>query len=828
MAKNIVTTNTTTNVVTVNTPGPRGPVGPVGSTGPTGSGFPYSGSEAQITGSLVVSGSTPVSIQLGSPAIWSVNNPSGNMYLTGSLNISGSVKITSGSLIVQGGTGFSGSFSGSYSGDGSGLTGIVSASYATTASYAISASHEIIKEISSSHANTADTAAGLTGQPSIYVTNITASGNISASGTYYGDGSNLTGISAGFWTGSNGIITRDSDVQITGSLTVSGSGTFTNMGLLAQSGSERHLITWSTGSGGEDFRGETVRYDFTYYDDEEQVTKQIFNISASGGPTLLEGNAIIELGDPDQKVATDLSLEGIDEVYGRTGEAKGGVHITFSSSLLPSEDASFNLGEITGSEIISDWRWKGVYARTGSFGIITGDGSNLTGVVTSPFVGDLEITGSLRVSGSQIYKLGPYETEGGGNEQKHIVYGEQDGESFTIFVVSSSGFVGIGQPNPEYKLDVTDDEPGSETPVRFQQMADDASADEFLTRNGDSGVLYSTPQSGFQFPNGLVVSGSLTVTGSSTLTNIGKFENTGSDIHLIRQAILGDEAAVTIGDTFEIHQTHCFGLEPVPATGTILKISASAHPLLGTPTPIVQFSNADPAGLGIQDLDFDLGTNVQFHGPSSHTYGWVSSSLVPYTYFQETTMNLGSSDKPWDYIYANTGSISLQPTASIEKLIWHDMVSCYDNVFIVEEDTPMGLENLASPTIIVAGGVTASLPTLNTASGEYSDTLSRGARYWIVNGLKDGSAIRVQTYVPEEGAPDPADVWLFDPNSGEAIPTGSAYVDGTFEDGWGESKFGDYIKIECFISSSTNKNAAGDRFWNVVEKRGQWSFYEPE
>ena len=54
------------------------------------------------------------------------------------------------------------------------------ASFAISASYAVSSSHEIIKEISSSHADIAD---GLTGQPSIHVTNITASGNISSSGT---------------------------------------------------------------------------------------------------------------------------------------------------------------------------------------------------------------------------------------------------------------------------------------------------------------------------------------------------------------------------------------------------------------------------------------------------------------------------------------------------------------------------------------------------------------------------------------------------------------------------------------------------------------------
>ena len=59
-----------------------------------------------------------------------------------------------------------GSFSGSFQGAGS----ITSASFATqalTASFAISASHEIIKEISSSHANIADSASGLFGTPSM-------------------------------------------------------------------------------------------------------------------------------------------------------------------------------------------------------------------------------------------------------------------------------------------------------------------------------------------------------------------------------------------------------------------------------------------------------------------------------------------------------------------------------------------------------------------------------------------------------------------------------------------------------------------------------------
>ena len=63
---------------------------------------------------------------------------------------------------------------------------------------------------------------GITATSNITGSNISASGYVSAS-SFIGDGSQLTGISAGFWTGSNGAITRDSDVQITGSLIVSGS-----------------------------------------------------------------------------------------------------------------------------------------------------------------------------------------------------------------------------------------------------------------------------------------------------------------------------------------------------------------------------------------------------------------------------------------------------------------------------------------------------------------------------------------------------------------------------------------------------------------------------
>jgi hypothetical protein len=126
----------------------------------------------------------------------------------------------------------SGSFSGSFVGDGSGLSGtgggstptlqqvtdagasttnliegnITSASLAVTAShalFAVSASHEVIKEVSSSHANFADSAGGLSGIPSIVINQITASGNISASSA------TITALTGSF----NHIITDDETIE---------------------------------------------------------------------------------------------------------------------------------------------------------------------------------------------------------------------------------------------------------------------------------------------------------------------------------------------------------------------------------------------------------------------------------------------------------------------------------------------------------------------------------------------------------------------------------------------------------------------------------------
>ena len=117
------------------------------------------------------------------------------------------------------------------------ITGQPGVVNALTASYAVQALTEITKEVSSSHANFADTASfalGLSGTPSIttslvtttnlITTNLTASGNISSSGTIIA--SNLSGTNTGDQNISNLAVTG-SDVifnHITASGNISSSG----------------------------------------------------------------------------------------------------------------------------------------------------------------------------------------------------------------------------------------------------------------------------------------------------------------------------------------------------------------------------------------------------------------------------------------------------------------------------------------------------------------------------------------------------------------------------------------------------------------------------
>jgi hypothetical protein len=298
-----------------------------------------------------------------------------------------------------------------------------SASYtdtALTASYAVSASHEIIKEVSSSHADTASyVAAGNIDQPFV---NITASGNISASGAYYGDGSNLTGISTGFWTGSNGTITRDSDVEVTGSLDVtqylnlgknlssdgritfySDSGPSFELGVVSGTGNDTFTLQGSSGAQIQDFALDSKIQNFKIKGGGSiNIEHGTTTGSYKGG-----GLHVNRQGTGNSNGTKGIfSTDATGPYIGNSSYGSTGTHGTFRiiNGLSHNNDAdsgSFTVSEfgdfinfnlpITASGNISSSA-----TSTASFGTYLGDGSQLSGISTTPF----PFTGSAIISGS--------------------------------------------------------------------------------------------------------------------------------------------------------------------------------------------------------------------------------------------------------------------------------------------------------------------------------------------------------------------------------------------------------------------------------------------
>ena len=119
---------------------------------------------------------------------------------------------------------------------------------------------------------------------SLYVaTDITASNNISAS-FFIGDGSQLTGIVASKWSGSNPI-TRNSDVEVTGSFNVFGQTTIITTGsntLRIQGSGSANPLFLVTGSVGE----------LLSITDQDDPNEPILVISGSAGQLFVVENSI--------------------------------------------------------------------------------------------------------------------------------------------------------------------------------------------------------------------------------------------------------------------------------------------------------------------------------------------------------------------------------------------------------------------------------------------------------------------------------------------------------------------------------------------------------
>ena len=137
-------------------------------------------------------------------------------------------------------------------GDGSNVTGVVSSSYATTSSYAhfaVSASHEITFEVSSSHALRADQADSvafedITDKPTIISSSLqfddlTSPFTGSFTGSFVGDGTNLTGLAAG----------NDTEVQLNNNGELGASSNLTYDGTALNIGNKATIGSSHTNNG---------------------------------------------------------------------------------------------------------------------------------------------------------------------------------------------------------------------------------------------------------------------------------------------------------------------------------------------------------------------------------------------------------------------------------------------------------------------------------------------------------------------------------------------------------------------------------------------------
>ena len=288
------------------------------------------------------------------------------------------------------------------------------ASYAVTASYAFSSSHEIIKEVSSSHADIAD---GLTGTPVIHVLNITASGDISASGA------TVTSLTGSF----NHIITDGDTIEFreagttnkVGSLKfgTNGIAEFSNADNTGNANLKASTITAVTkfvSDGTAEFESNvTVSGDFSA--SGKLHTSQVFTDGMSS--IIADGDSLVFGND-----SSNISLRGSFINLG----AAATHHVTASGNISASGyiSASQFIGNFTGSLLgTSSFATTASYVETSQtasyilasnidqpFTNITASGeisASSTGSFEYGFINkDLDVDGVLRVNRIEEYQVG--------------------------------------------------------------------------------------------------------------------------------------------------------------------------------------------------------------------------------------------------------------------------------------------------------------------------------------------------------------------------------------------------------------------------------------
>ena len=298
------------------------------------------------------------------------------------ITISGSLTVT-GSLNFNGGVTGS-SFTGSFVGDGSGLTNLVSSSYALTASYALNGG-------------------GGGGNTFPYTGSATISGSLTVIGPVNFNGG-VTGSSfTGSFSGNGENITNivSSSYALTASYALNGGGGgSSNLQTVMDIGS-----TWEgTSDVSISFIGASATHSMDAND--TRGSQIISNIGSGLSATESYFRANVNFGGGTQMVYNNgpfsqfLSFNGSSMVVRDTINSKGLVYLSDYSS-------NFTNRSLVDKEYVDS-----LSSYTGSFtGSFIGDGSGLTGVGGNSFPytgsaiisGSLTVTGSLNVSGSSAF-----------------------------------------------------------------------------------------------------------------------------------------------------------------------------------------------------------------------------------------------------------------------------------------------------------------------------------------------------------------------------------------------------------------------------------------
>tara|TARA_R110001599_G_scaffold44865_3_gene133164 strand:- start:2315 stop:4813 length:2499 start_codon:yes stop_codon:yes gene_type:complete len=524
--------------------------------------------DASITGSFYVSGSGPTEVKFGNSFTWS--NPTGSINFTGSLNTSGSINLT-GSINISGsGNIVTSNQTGSFVNNnqtGSFVNNNQTGSFATTGSNSFTGSLNVSGSVIITGSLTVSGSGTFTNigpfdqtGTSTFTGQITASGNISSSGTVsmltasIGGGTfTSASLAAGggggggttFWTGSGANISRESDVEISGSFTqVSGSFLWQQISPTASNDSfTLKGYSYSSGSGGEADVFVSQSFDLL-----EVTSSYSSELGVHWMPNLnINGPVNYSPGGGDNKLVVNFGTSS----YGATSNPN--VYFRGTNSILGHANISGSVGNISISSLIPTKVNEGTVGSS-TYRYNTGYINNLTST---------NITASGNISASGDYLGNLYNSNG-------KVIGEYN---------VGANVVQIGV--------------NSSIPIELGKNTSDPASAQPVTIGGNVKALA-----------GVEVTGSFLSSGS--FTNIGPFYQNGtaaftgsilSSGSLFQHNMRILDAGTKVADRFEVLAGYSDGEETDEETAFFVLTGST---VLGAIAPTIHLGAIDPSALAGQ------------------------------------------------------------------------------------------------------------------------------------------------------------------------------------------------------------------------------------